>query len=382
MAKTKVDIKIKQDLLAELNKKDRDRLLGKEFKIKEKDYFFEYDKTVMVTDPSWTTKALSKALYYNVKRSMQIISARVFQELKEVDGTSGPAQAGKVAHLKKKLEKSANETRGLATRAMKQIVEEITQDTPKWDKARETKDTLKQIGSGETDLKKMIGKLETELDAARDKIGIAEGKTKQKKIQKLTADTDKKLTRLTAKKDDEIDELGDGKKIKKADEKKEYDKKKAKIERIYDDESADLLQIFEDGKEQVEKETKDEVKGYVGDAMSAFSSYRQDRKDFHDVLKTAQKMNRLIDKKHKGDDALNELTDMFKEMKKLAKDCESFLIENDSKIMKNLLPNFKTNTVTKSLIESSTPKLGDKKVQKFLKKALEAEKLMKKAKLK
>ncbi len=101
MAKTKVKIDIKMDLLSECKPLIIKKLLSPPIKLvlKDKERYYTHSSTVEVIDPSWDSKAFSQAVHASQRRWMQILASRVMDGLKNVD--KGKKPPTEINNLKK-----------------------------------------------------------------------------------------------------------------------------------------------------------------------------------------------------------------------------------------------------------------------------------------
>ncbi len=296
MAKSKIAIVIKQDMLAECDKKMRDRLLKKPIGLVEKKYLYEFKGKAEVEDPDWDAKAFRETLFYSIRRKMQLLSVRAGQELKKFDAIGHPIkQIKQIGILKKVLEDTAKDIRKNADYNMKLIIKEATQDTATWDKGRDAKDFMEEIEDAKDAFTKSLKTMDEEfLDASSD-------------IRKF------ENQRLAMKEDDKKDPEG------------------TKL----------------DANRKVKREA---IKERAKDMGGTFSTYRQDRRDFQKLLKeSGKKMNRMIDSKLANDDKeLKKLKDAFKKIGSAADDYGKYLDKQDGEMMKALKPLLKFGADTDS----------------------------------
>ena len=324
MAKRKVKVDIKMDLLSQCKPAIVKRLLGPSFKLAPKDHLYVHKSTVEVIDPSWDAKAFSQAVHASQKRWMQILTSRVIDGLKKVDKDKKPPT--EINNLKKVIGTTAKQIRDQADYFIKQTAEEASKDAPKWDKASDADDEMEDMEDTEKDLKDLVVKLDKSIVSAMKKFDKIDNKAtaqKNKEIEymrKKMAKTEKKQADGSTDDPDQIEY--------------EHEKAMAKI------------------KEDIKKEKKD----FSKNAADAFGTYRSSRKSFHDMLKKAGKMTRKIGSKDEGDKAVKQLKGIFKKIEKEAKSYGDYLNSCDKDII-NLVSRLKTTDVTRDDIIDVLPDL-------------------------
>ncbi len=324
MAKRKVKIDIKMDLLCECNPKEKKRLLGPSFKLAPKDHQYIHKSTVEVIDPDWDTKAFSQAVYYSQRRWLQILASRVIDGLKKVD--SAKNQQAEINKLKKEIGQTAKKIRDQANYFIKQTAEEASKDAPKWDKASDADDEMEEIDDGAKDLEETVEKLGKKLRSAMKKFDKIETKAIAK-TNKVTAFRDKKLQNLKSKKTDGSTD----------------DKDQIEYE-------------YNDAKQKIEEDIAKEKKEFSKNAKQAFATYRSDRKSFHGMLKKANKMTKKIGSKDEEDKAVKQLKGIFKKIEREAKSYGDYLNGCDKGII-TLVSDLKSKTVTEEKIKLALPDL-------------------------
>lgn len=326
MAKQKIAIDIKLDMLAEVNKKELDRLLSKPFNLKQKDFLYTAKKTVEVVDPEWTPKIFQQNLFYSVRRQMQTLAVRAGDALKAFDKESNSSkQEALVVKLRKKLDKSAKTISSQASSDLKKIIDAATKDAPKWEKVREVKDEMDEIDGGANDLNDAVDKLEEKLNRVIKKIGKFEFKEKAE-IEKAEARTKKRLV----------------------------SNKKGRTDGSTDNEFQIKLE-HTDAIEKIKKDLKKDRKDLGKLAEQGFNTYKSDRKSFDGVLKKTIKITRKIQSKDEEDENVKKLKVIFKKMSKEAGSYGDYLDGCDKKI-DGLMPKFKSNEVTPSDVQLVLPK--------------------------
>ena len=306
MAKRKVKINIKMDLLSECKPAIVKRLLGPSFKLAPKDHHYVHKSTVEIIDPSWDSKAFSQAVYASQRRWMQILASRVIDGLKKVDKDKKPPT--EINNLKKVIGTTAKQIRDQADYFIKQTAEEASKDAPKWDKGRDVKDFVEEIEGERDDFVRSIKKMTVSFgDAIKD-------------IENSDADLMMIYNRrehLDGSKKDGDD----------ASQKKELKKKFEKLD-------ADR------------KRKREEIRDRLKEMGATFSTYRQSRGTYQKLLKSSKKkLHRMIDAKFKdGDKQMNKLNLTFKNIGQAAETYVKYLDKNDEQMMQVLKPLLKFST--------------------------------------
>ncbi len=395
----KISINIRLELLGECNKKDLKRLFDKSIGLKPMAYVHTVQKTVEVTDPSVTAKGFSRVLLQSMRRNMQIFAVRAKDGLKAIDKAEKDPKKQKalVEKLKQTMVRTKKEMSAKAESNLKQIIEEATKDAPKWDKARDARNSMSEVDSGNKDLEKTVQKLEDSLIVVSSNIEKAKEKEGPDRIKKLEQDVGKKLKKLQITKRDDLGDLEDEIKyiqeqIEVADKDKLADLKKqeAKLQkqiirknRDFDSGEKELEEELEQGKEEKKKDLNKEIKGYAKDALEAFSSYRQGRKGFDDTLKKTLSMSKMIDNKSKESEVIAQLHDMLKKKVRPAAEGYRKYLDDCDKNIKAVVSQMGGNkSVTEAQIKDALPKPKSPKANVLFKEFKAVQSLMKREKIK
>lgn len=303
MAKKKIAINIKLNMLGECNKKDLDRLLKKPFNLNLKNYEYTAKQTVEVEDPAWTPKIFQKNLFYSMRRNMQILAVRANDALKTFDKEKIPSKQGALAgKLKNQFFKSYKEMEAKADYNLKQIVAGATKSGADWEKGREAKDFMEDIEGERDDFKRTVEKMTDEFwDAIKDIMSL-EGDLKMFQRDRVVLETNDKTEE---------------------DNKKEFKKLKA---------------------EQTRK--RDAVRDRLKEVGGTFNTYRQKRGGYEKLLKSSRKkLHRMVDKKFSNvDKDIKKLDNTFKEIGQAAENYAKYLNTQDEQMMKELKPLLKFDT--------------------------------------
>lgn len=397
MAKKKVKFELKQDVLAECNKRIRDRLLKKPISLKPNDYLFKAKVDIEVADPEWDKKAIERSLYLNIKRSMQLLSVRANKLLEDFDEEADPQKPDpQVKKLKKALLQFGKEVADQGEYNLEQIIDDITKDVAKWGKAGETLNAMKAVDKGDKALEKTVGSLGASLIDVVEKIKDRIDKTAPKERMKCEKDHEKKLASIELQKKDQKDdyrfkqrgfidtrndleeqeaELLNSKKTAEEKEQKkkeiqknwkalqkdedEYDRQMDRLTRSFRFDEKDENDKYHDDLAKINETTKIEVRGFIKDAGNAFATYRKDRGEFNDILKdTAKKMHKMVDSKSKDNKAIAQLQDMLKKKVKPAADAYGKDLEKCDKQILAIIARMGGNKVSKKEITDAMPKPG------------------------
>ncbi len=300
MAKRKVKVDIKMDLLSQCKPAIVKRLLGPSFKLAPKDHLYVHKSTVEVIDPSWDAKAFSQAVHASQRRWLQILASRVIDGLKKVDKDKKPPT--EINNLKKVIGTTAKQIRDQADYFIKQTAEEASKDAPKWDKGRDVKDFVEEIEGERDDFERSIEKMTVSFGDAKKDIKNSDDDLKMIQDRREALDG--------SRGDD------DG-----GDKNKELRKKYEKVD-------ADR------------KRKREEIRDRLKKMGETFSTYRQSRGTYQKLLKSSKKkLHRMIDSKFKdGDKQMQKLNLTFKSLGQAAETYVSYLDTNDGKMMKALKP--------------------------------------------
>lgn len=316
MAKTKVAINIKLDMLGECNKKDLDRLLKKPFDLKKKNFEYTATKTVEVVDPEWTPKIFQQNLFYSVRRRMQILAARASDGLKAFDKESKPKKKEALpGDLKKQLVATAKEVSRQADSNLKKIIDEATKDATKWDKGREAKDFVEDIEEEREKYKKSIVK-------------ITEGfKNAKSDVNNLHGDLWTNHDNVRDMKQKAAEGKLDGA------DKTEYKKVMA-----------------------IQKRKRAGIKARLTEMGGTFNNYGSSQSKYKDLLKSSKKrLPRMIDSKTKGaDEEMKKLSETFKDIGLAAEKYTKYLEAKNEQMENELKPLLKFNTENEGGFDDST----------------------------
>lgn len=299
MAKRKVKVNIKMDLLSQCKPPIIKRLLSPPIKLAPKDHHYAHKSTVEVIDPSWDSKAFSQAVHASQRRWMQILASRVIDGLKKVDKDKKPPT--EINNLKKVIGTTAKQIRDQADYFIKQTAEEASKDAPKWDKGRDVKDFVEEIEGERDDFERSIKKMTVSFGDAKKDI--------------KNSDDDLKMIQ------DRREEL---------DESSEEKEDRRLLKKVNAD----------------EKRKREEIRDRLKKMGDTFSTYRQSRGTYQKLLKSSKKkLHRMIDSKFKdGDKQMKKLNLTFKDIGQAAEKYVAYLDKNDEKIMQVLKPLLKFST--------------------------------------